>query len=130
MRVDKWLCAARFCKTRGLAQQAIASGRVKLHGDRVKPSHELKVGDAIVVRVADFEWQVKVKALSDKRGPSEQARKLYEETESSRAERERRIDLRRWGAEPASKMKGRPTKRDRRRLEDLTSLPDESWPRC
>jgi ribosome-associated heat shock protein Hsp15 len=129
VRLDKWLWAARFFKTRSLAQQAIGAGRVKLNEGRVKPSHELKVGDAIVVRVADFEWQVKVRALSDKRGPAEQARKLYEETEASRAERQRRVDLRRWGAEPASNIKGRPTKRDRRRLEDLTTLPDESWPR-
>jgi ribosome-associated heat shock protein Hsp15 len=119
MRVDKWLWAARFFKTRSLAQQAIAAGRVKLNDARVKPSHELKIGDALAVRVGDFEWQIEVKALSDKRGPAEQARKLYEETEASRAERARRQDLRRWGAEPASTLKGRPTKRDRRLLEKL-----------
>ena len=64
--------------------------------------------------------------LSDKRGPAEQARKLYEESEASRAERARRQDLRRWGAEPASTLKGRPTKRDRRRIEDFTTPPEES----
>ena len=119
MRLDKWLWAARFFKTRSLAQQAIAAGRVKLNEGRVKPAHELKVGDAVVVRVVDFEWQVKVKALSDKRGPAEQARKLYDESEASRAERQRRMDLRRWGKEPSSTLKGRPTKRDRRRLDDV-----------
>ena len=67
-----------------------------------------------------------MKALSDKRGPAEEARKLYEETEASRAERARRMDLRRWGAEPAAALKGRPTKRDRRRIEDFTSPTDES----
>jgi ribosome-associated heat shock protein Hsp15 len=126
VRVDKWLWAARFFKTRRLAQQAIAAGRVKLNDARVKSSHDLKPGDAITVRVGDYEWQIKVKELSDKRGPAEQARKLYEESEASRKERERRQDLRRWGAEPASTLKGRPTKRDRRRMDDFTSPSDES----
>ena len=126
MRVDKWLWAARFFKTRSLAQQAIAAGRVKLNGARVKSSHDLKIGDSVEVRVGDFEWQVTVKALSDKRGPAEQARKLYDETAESRAERARRMDLRRWGAEPAAALKGRPTKRDRRLIEDFTSPTDES----
>ena len=92
----------------------------------MKSSHELKVGDAVEVRVGDYQWQVAVKQLSDKRGPAEQARKLYQESETSRAERERRQDLRRWGAEPASSLKGRPTKRDRRQIEDFTSPTDES----
>ncbi|MGH8726457.1 MAG: RNA-binding S4 domain-containing protein [Burkholderiales bacterium] len=126
MRLDKWLWAARFFKTRSLAQQAIAAGRVKLNDERTKPAREVKTGDALAVRVGDFEWQITVSALSDKRGPAEQARKLYEETEASRAERERRRDLRRWGAEPAAALKGRPTKRDRRRIEDFTSPADES----
>ena len=126
MRLDKWLWAARFFKTRSLAQQAITAGRVKLNDARVKSSHELKVGDAVEVRVGDYQWQVSVRQLSDKRGPAEQARKLYQETESSRAERERRQDLRRWGAEPASALKGRPTKRDRRKFEELTSPSDET----
>ena len=126
MRVDKWLWAARFFKTRSLAQQAIAAGRVKLGGARVKPSHLVKPSDSLAIRVGDLEWQIVVSALSDKRGPAEQARKLYQETEASRVERERRKDLRRWGAEPASALKGRPTKRDRRRIEDFTSPSDES----
>ena len=126
MRIDKWLWAARFYKTRSLAQQAIAAGRVKLNEARIKPAHELKPGDALAIRVGDFEWQIMVKALSDKRGPADTARQLYEESAASRTERERRQDLRRWGAEPASTLKGRPTKRDRRRIEGFTSPPDES----
>ena len=126
MRLDKWLWAARFFKTRSLAQRAIAAGQVKLHDERVKPAHELKVGDSVSLRKEDFQWHIKVRALSEKRGPAEVARKLYEETEASKAERERRGDLRRYGAEPSANLKGRPTKRDRRRLEDLTSPPDES----
>jgi ribosome-associated heat shock protein Hsp15 len=126
VRIDKWLWAARFFKTRSLAQQAIAAGRVKLNDARVKSSHVLKAGDALAIRVGDFEWQIVVSALSDKRGPAEQARKLYQETEASRAERARRMDLRRWGAEPAAALKGRPTKRDRRKFEEFTSPPDEN----
>jgi len=126
MRIDKWLWAARFFKTRSLAQQAIAAGRVKLGDARIKPSHETRIGDAVSIRIGDSEWLIVVSALSDKRGPAEQARKLYQETEASRAERERRGDLRRWGAEPARDLKGRPTKRDRRRIEGFTSPSDES----
>ena len=119
MRLDKWLWAARFFKTRSLAQQAIAAGRVKLNDVRVKPAHELKVGDAVFLRKEDLQWQVVVRQLSDKRGPAEEAKKLYLESDASRAERERRGDLRRWGAEPARELKGRPTKRDRRLQEKL-----------
>jgi ribosome-associated heat shock protein Hsp15 len=119
VRLDKWLWAARFFKTRSLAQQAVAGGRVQLNGDRTKPAHEVKAGDMVVVRVGDWRWEVKVAALSDRRGPAEAARKLYTETEASRAERERRNDLRRWGTEPAAALKGRPTKRDRRLMEGL-----------
>ena len=127
MRLDKWLWAARFFKTRSLAQQAVAGGRVQLNGERTKPAHEVKVGNTVVVRVGDWRWEVKVIALSDRRGPAEEARKLYQETEASRAERQRRTDLRRWGAEPAAALKGRPTKRDRRLLESLpVAQPDPS----
>ncbi|HEV2431085.1 MAG TPA: RNA-binding S4 domain-containing protein [Burkholderiales bacterium] len=126
MRIDKWLWAARFFKTRSLAQRAIAAGKVKLNDSRTKAAHELKAGDALAIRIGDFEWQVTVKSLSDKRGPAEQARKLYGESEASRAERARRMDLRRWDAEPAAALKGRPTKRDRRLIDDFTSPRDES----
>ena len=126
MRIDKWLWAARFFKTRSLAQQAVAGGRVQLNGERTKRAHDVRIGDNVDVRVGDWRWQVVVKALSDRRGPAEEARRLYEETAQSRAERERRQDLRRWGAEPAANMKGRPTKRDRRLLDDLATDMDDS----
>ena len=125
MRLDKWLWAARFFKTRSLAQQAIAAGRVKLDGDRTKPSQEVKVGHDLSVRVGEAEFLVKVKSLSDKRGPASVARELYEETAASLAERQRRQDLRRLSPEPGAERKGRPTKRDRRLLDDLTGGPDE-----
>jgi ribosome-associated heat shock protein Hsp15 len=124
VRLDKWLWAARFFKTRSLAQQAVAGGRVQLNGDRTKPAHEVKAGDTVVVRVGDWRWEVKVKALAERRGPAEEARQLYDESEASRAERERRGDLRRWGAEPAASLKGRPTKRDRRQIDDFTTPED------
>jgi ribosome-associated heat shock protein Hsp15 len=119
MRLDKWLWAARWFKTRGLAQQAIASGRVRLFDERTKPAHPLKVGDLLEIRVSESVWRVQVMALSDRRGPAAQARTLYAESGASRAERERRADLRRFGAEPAAALKGRPTKRDRRKLDQM-----------
>ena len=126
MRLDKWLWAARFFKTRSLAQQAVAGGRVQLNGERTKRAHEVRVGDTIDVRVGDWRWQIIVRALSERRGPAQEARRLYAETPASVAERERRHDLRRWGAEPAAELKGRPTKRDRRQIDDFTTPGDES----
>ena len=119
MRIDKWLWAARFFKTRSLAQEAVAGGRVKLNGDRIKPAHAVKPGDAIAVRIEEYEWQVTVRGLAERRGPAVEARQLYEESVAGLAERQRLMDLRRWGAEPASQLNGRPTKRDRRLLEKL-----------
>ena len=126
MRLDKWLWAARFYKTRSLAQKAIAAGQVRFGGERVKASHEIKPGDAVLVRKGDVQWDILVRGLAEQRGPASAAQKLYEETAESRAERERRTDLRRWGAEPAAALKGRPTKRDRRRIERVSSSPEES----
>jgi ribosome-associated heat shock protein Hsp15 len=126
VRLDKWLWAARFYKTRSLAQRAIAAGQVKLNDERVKPAHEVKAGDFVFLNKETLSWNVLVRALSEKRGPAEQARKLYEETEASRAERERRADLRRFGAEPAAELKGRPTKRDRRTIEKFTGSDEEA----
>lgn len=117
MRIDIWLWAARFFKTRSLAQQAVAGGRVKLNGERVKVAHAVKPGDSLLVRIAEFDWDIVVRDLSERRGPAEQAGKLYEESEASRAERQKRMDQRRWGTEPSLQLKGRPTKRDRRLME-------------
>jgi ribosome-associated heat shock protein Hsp15 len=126
IRIDKWLWAARFFKTRSLAQQAIAAGKVKLDGERIKPAHEVKIGNDLAIRIGDYEFLLKVAALSDQRGPAPEARKLYEETEASKAERQRRQDLRRLSPEPGAARKGRPTKRDRRRLEALATPPGGS----
>jgi len=126
LRLDKWLWAARFYKTRSLAQQAIAAGQVRLAGERVKPAHEVKTGNEILLRKGDVQWEVVVAGRSDRPGPAEEAQKLYAETAASRAERERRMDLRRWGTEPARGLKGRPTKRDRRLLQKLPVLDAQS----
>ena len=125
MRLDKWLWAARFFKTRGLAQAAIAGGRVKLNGDRIKPAHAVRAGDALSVRVEELEWQVTVRGLSERRGPAPEAKKLYEESAASAAERLKLMDLRRWGTEPALQLKGRPTKRDRRLMQKFADSADE-----
>jgi ribosome-associated heat shock protein Hsp15 len=119
MRLDKWLWAARFFKTRGLAQAAVEGGRVKLDGERVKPAKELRSGDRLQISVGELAWEVVVAALSERRGPASFARTLYEETATSRAAREAKLEARRLQVEPARGLKGRPTKRDRRALDRL-----------
>ncbi len=114
LRIDKWLWAARFFKTRSLAQDAVEGGKARLNGERVKPSREVKVGDTLLIQVGEYSWTVSVLALSDRRGPAPVARALYREEEASRAARERQIETRQWVADPGSAIKGRPTKRDRR----------------
>lgn len=120
LRIDKWLWAARFFKTRSLAAQAVEGGKVKLNGQRVKPAKELHLGDAIEIHVGDYAWQVMVRELSARRGPAEAARKLYEETEESQARRLAQVAIRRVEHEPAAEIHGRPTKRDRRMLKRFT----------
>jgi ribosome-associated heat shock protein Hsp15 len=115
MRLDKWLWAARFFKTRALAVEAIEGGRASVNGERVKPAKELRLGDAISIRRAPFEFAIVVKALSDKRGPAAVAATLYAETEESRA---RRAALAaEMKAQPQPRFKGRPTKKTRRDYE-------------
>jgi ribosome-associated heat shock protein Hsp15 len=116
MRIDKWLWAARFFKTRSLAAQAVDSGKVYLNGERCKPAREIRVGDALRVRAGEAEWEAAVRGLSDKRGPASVAQTLYEETAESRARREEQAALRKLTREPARDIKGRPTKRNRRQL--------------
>jgi ribosome-associated heat shock protein Hsp15 len=123
VRLDKWLWAARFFKTRSLAVQAIEAGHVSLNADRAKPAKELKVGDHLVVRRPPFEHAVAVKALSERRGPASEAARLYEETAESRA---RRAAL---AAEikalPQPRFRGRPTKKTRRDYEKWLRSGDE-----
>ena len=117
VRLDKWLWAARFYKTRSAAQKAIEGGKVKLNGERTKPAKDLKMGERLSITIGSYEWVITVLQLSAQRGPATVARTLYEESAESRAEREAEIAKRRSGFEPAAWRKGRPTKRDRRELD-------------
>lgn len=117
VRVDKWLWAARFFKTRSAAQQAVEGGKVKLNGERVKPAKEVRVGDALTIHIGAYEWIIRVAGLSDKRGAAIVARTLYAEDETSRANREAQAALRKFAADPGQDRHGRPTKRERRQLE-------------
>ncbi len=121
LRIDKWLWAARFYRTRGLAREAIEAGRVLVGGERVKPSRQVRQGDRLRLRGAgEVERTVVVLALSDRRGPAPVAQGLYEETAESVRARVQAQARRALAAEPADSIEhGRPTKRDRRRIERL-----------
>lgn len=119
VRVDKWLWAARFFKTRSAAAQAIELGRVRVEGERIKPAREARIGERIEIQMVDTRIDVVVRALSTMRGPAPVARRLYEETEESIARRARRAEARKLAAEPATTIKGRPTKREGRELRRL-----------
>ena len=120
MRLDKWLWAARFFKTRSLATQAIDAGRVKVNGERAKPAREIKPGDRLEVRGGDADWTLTVLGLSMQRGPAPVAQALYEEDAESIARRAQQIAERKLAANPAAEIKGRPTKRDRRMIRRFT----------
>jgi ribosome-associated heat shock protein Hsp15 len=116
VRLDKWLYAARFYKTRSIAAQAIEAGRARIDDQRVKPSHVVKAGAQISIRKDALVWKVEVAALSDKRGPASEAAKLYREPPEHAAAREEEIARRKAAAASAPRTAGRPTKRDRRKL--------------
>ncbi|MFN8894229.1 MAG: RNA-binding S4 domain-containing protein [Betaproteobacteria bacterium] len=119
LRLDKWLWAARFCKTRALATDEIDKGRVRVNEQVVKPARELKVGDRVELRQGVVLRTVVVRGLSAVRGPAPVAQALYEETPASIAAREAAAERRRLAPEPAAAIdQGRPTKRDRRQLAD------------
>jgi ribosome-associated heat shock protein Hsp15 len=119
VRLDKWLWAARFYKTRALATDEVGRGRVTLNGQAAKASREVRVGDRLALRQGPVERVVDVRLLSNVRGPAPVAQTLYEETPDSIAARQRAAEARRLGAEPANSIEqGRPTKRDRRQLVD------------
>lgn len=117
VHIDKWLWAARFYKTRSLVAQAVEAGRARWNGERVKPSRELRAGDRVSVRVGELVWDVDVLVLSERRGPASEAAKLYREGADSRAKRELMLAMRK--ASPTPETEGRPTKRDRRHLEQF-----------
>lgn len=116
LRIDKWLWAARFFKTRALAQEAIALGRVRIDGEKLKPARLARIGETLTITRGEERFEVVVRAISGQRGPATVAQTLYQETAASAAERVRRAELQRLAAEPASDIKGRPTKREGRDL--------------
>jgi len=117
VRLDKWLWAARFFKTRSLALQAIQAGRVRWDGEAVKPAREVRIDDLLEIRIGDFNWEVRVRGLSEVRGPAGIAQTLYAETEASMMRRAAQVEQRRFYREPGESIKGRPSKRDRRDLD-------------
>jgi ribosome-associated heat shock protein Hsp15 len=117
MRIDKWLWAARFFKTRSLASEAVDAGKVRINDLRAKPAKEVKPGDVLHISIWQAQWIVVVRVLTDKRGPASVARQLYEESDESRAAREAQREQARLVVEPGAAIRGRPTKRDRRRLD-------------
>jgi ribosome-associated heat shock protein Hsp15 len=119
VRIDKWLWAARFFKTRSLATDAVLAGHVQVNGTRVKPSKDVRVGDDVELRIGTGVWSIGVTALSDKRGPAAVARTLYAETPESVAAREEHALQRRLARPLGAELGERPTKQDRRRLDAL-----------
>ena len=117
VRLDKWLWAARFYKTRALATEAVAGGRVHVNGQAAKPAKAVRPGDRLEITAGRTRFVVDVVETSERRGPPAEAARLYDETPESRAQRERAAELRRMAPAPAPAAGGRPTKRDRRRLD-------------
>ena len=117
VRLDKWLWAARFFKTRSIAADAAGGGKVQLNGERAKPAKPVKVGDQLIIRGGDYEWTITVVALSERRGPATLAQGLYEETEQSRLAREEKAaQLKAERRAMPEFSRGRPSKRDRRKI--------------
>jgi ribosome-associated heat shock protein Hsp15 len=123
VRFDKWLWAARFYKTRSLCVQAIDAGQVRVNGDRAKPARSMRVGELVSIRKSGIVCEVTVTALSDRRGSATEAAKLYCETEASAAARDEAQLLRRATEAAQPRFPGRPTKRERRKLEDFLNEP-------
>ena len=122
IRIDKWLWAARFFKTRSLAQEAVELGRVRLAGQRLKPSRDVKPGDRLTVERGEERFVIFVEKISAVRGPAPVAQTLYRETDESREKRERASEMRKIAMEPATTIaKGRPTKRDARLIRRVQS---------
>jgi ribosome-associated heat shock protein Hsp15 len=119
VRIDRWLWAARFFKTRGLATDAVAGGHVRVNGARVKPAKDVRLGDRLEITVAGSRRDVVVRGLAEKRGPASTAATLYEESPESVARREQQALDRRMARPLGADLGSRPTKRDRRRLDAL-----------
>lgn len=116
VRLDKWLWAARFFKTRSLATDAVDAGKVKVNGDKVKPARTVRIGDKLDIDNGSDRWEIDVMNLSDVRQAAPIARNLYEETDESVERRANVAENRKMFREPTADFKGRPTKRDRRQM--------------
>ena len=116
LRIDKWLWAARFYKTRSLAAAALHAGHVKLNGTTVKPARELHAGDTLELAIGDTQWTLEVLALNDQRRPASEAQQLYAETAASAARRAALKEAHRLAPTPGSDLRGRPTKKARRQI--------------
>lgn len=116
-RLDRWLWAARFFKTRSLATAAVAGGKVQVNGERAKPAKGVRVGDHLRIRIGPYEHQGVVRGLSERRGPARVAADLWDETAESRTARQRLAEQHRIAPTTHYEGKGRPTKRDRRRID-------------
>lgn len=123
-RLDKWLWAARFFKTRSLAAEAIAGGKVQVADQRAKPARLIRTGDRIRIRKGELLWEVVVQGLSRERRPAPEAVLLYEETPASKTHRAEETERRRQRAAQRTPGTGRPTKRDRRKLTELKGRSD------
>ncbi|MCX4160343.1 MULTISPECIES: RNA-binding S4 domain-containing protein [Paraburkholderia] len=120
LRIDKWLWAARFFKTRSLAATAVEKGQVRIGGATVKPARDVRVGDLVEIEIERMVWQVEVLGLCDVRGPASVVQTLYAETADSKAKRQQELERRKTYREPAEALQGRPTKRDRRIIDRLS----------
>ncbi len=116
LRVDKWLWAARFFKSRSLASAAVAGGKLRINGEAVKPAREVKLGELLTIVSGEQVWTVHVRGLSEQRRPAPEARLLFEETPESVAERARQSELRRMAPMPGADLRGRPSKRAGRQI--------------
>ena len=114
MRIDKWLWAARFFKTRALAAEAVAGGKLKLNGQLVKPAREVRIGDLLAIASGEQLWSGHVRGLNEQRRPAAEARLLFEETPESAEQRARLAELRKLAPMPGAGMRGRPSKKDGR----------------
>lgn len=124
IRVDKWLWAARFFKTRSLAAEAVSGGKVEINGERAKPSRIVRLGDQLTIRRGPYEWTIVVKLVARLRGPAPQAQQLYTETPASELKRQTIAAQLKLEQPPEFDAPGRPTKRDRR---DMARFTKRGW---
>ncbi|WP_395375381.1 RNA-binding S4 domain-containing protein [Marinicella sp. W31] len=121
VRIDKWLWAARFFKTRSLAKTAVEQGKVKLNGQKCKPARAIEINDTLLIRKAGMDWEISVQALSDRRGPAKVAQTLYIESEDSIKNRESQISMNKISYQTTPRPDTKPSKKQRR---DLNRLKD------